>query len=144
MGGELNSKRGAYFKEGGNSSIHIQRFEKIFLRQGNRIAFCIYLIFRFSVTFKGANRSLQAYIMHSDFRLLFLDLKGKRNQLDFDLLKIRKINSSGLNSQYGYSTKQVLNNYNKVTPSQAKFCSLLVHLTFLELWLDRTNSYCPW
>lgn len=93
MGGELNSKRGAYFKEGGNSSIHVQRFEKIFpIRQGNRIAFCIYLIFRFFATFKGANRSSKAYIMQSDFRLPFLDLKGRRNLLDFDLLKIRKIN----------------------------------------------------
>ena len=92
MGGELNSKRGAYFKEGGNSSIHVQRFEKIFLRRGKRIAFCIYLIFRFFAPFKGANRSLKAYIMQSDFRLRFLDWKGKRNQLDLDLLKIRKIN----------------------------------------------------
>ena len=30
MGGELNSKTGAYFKEGGNLGIHVQRFEKIF------------------------------------------------------------------------------------------------------------------
>ena len=63
-----------------------------FLRRGNRIAFCIYLIFRFFATFKGANRSLKAYIMQSDFCLRFLDLKGKGNQLDLDLLKIRKIN----------------------------------------------------
>ena len=32
MGGELNSKREAYFKEGENSGIHAQRFENIFTK----------------------------------------------------------------------------------------------------------------